>query len=365
MESVTKTISKMGERVSSAVQWRRADLGERTQRSRDRPHSLSPRERPKSARARVRLQRSTTTARAKTSAAAARHNRSTAVAKARRPAGGKRAAASVAAAAAAGGGWTPPPDESLYRLPLFMAEEHFQRLMRHAPPYGFRYPDFKEETLRSMRRNATLPPRKSFGSCAVVGSSGTLREHTFGAEIDAHDAVFRVNTAPVGGKWSGIAGARTTWRFVASPHAASGFQFHEQAYYPNTSMVAVCDRGFVYSCQNVLYATRKPLFHGLNPIFYAAVRRHVDARKRGIPLTGLVAVAAAMRSCDSVDVYGMSTMTKPGACIYWWRCGRGGRMTDGFYHSGRPGDAEFHDFQRNAGALVRWNASGSITLRTV
>lgn len=84
-------------------------------------------------------------------------------------------------------------------------------------------------------------------------------------------------------------------------------------------------------------------------------------RQRAIPLTGVVAVAVAMRSCANVSVYGMSTMQKPAkqkACYYYWHCG----ATDKAYHS-RPGDADFHDFKRNAATLLKWNASGQINIR--
>ena len=99
--------------------------------------------------------------------------------------------------------------------------------------------------------------------------------------------------------------------------------------------------------------------HNINPRFYEAVRKQADARKHAIPLSGVVAVAAALRSCAAVDVYGLSTMSTPrSTCFYYWNCG----MTDAKYHS-RPGDAEFHDFMGNAAALIRWNASGLINIR--
>ena len=69
-----------------------------------------------------------------------------------------------------------------------------------------------------------------------------------------------------------------------------------------------------------------------------------------------------MRVCRAVDVYGLSTMREAKGlktCMYYFRCS----TTDGVYHS-RPGDAEFHDFKGNANALLRWNASGLIRLRT-
>lgn len=83
------------------------------------------------------------------------------------------------------------------------------------------------------------------------------------------------------------------------------------------------------------------LAHACACSFYERVRRHTDKRKHAIPLTGVVAVAVAMRSCEMVNVYGLSTMGTRPACFYYWKCGR--RDTDAVYHS-RPGDAEFHDF---------------------
>ena len=153
-----------------------------------------------------------------------------------------------------------------------MVEEKVPKLMRHAPPYGYNLRGFLERRLLAMRRNATVPERRRFSTCAVVGSSGTLLQQSLGAEIDAHDAVLRVNAAPLPPKLRAHTGSRTTWRVFSSPHAASDFRFKEQEQYPDTPLVVVCDRPFVYSCQNVMFGTRKPLMHGVSPIFYAAVR---------------------------------------------------------------------------------------------
>ncbi|KAL1520549.1 hypothetical protein AB1Y20_022125 [Prymnesium parvum] len=249
-------------------------------------------------------------------------------------------------------------------VPLFMREEDPQRLLRHKPPYGYRFGTFRADELRKKRANATLPARRAYGSCAVVGSSGTLLRSRRGAEIDAHDSVIRINAAPLPPKLHAWTGSRTTIRVFASPHAGSNSHFKEEALFPRQqTMLVVCDRPYVYSCQNVLFATRKPNWHGINPIFYAAVRRQTDKRKHAIPLTGVVAVAAATRLCSSVDVYGLSTMeyqsqTKK-TCFYYWMCS----STDKWYHS-RPGDSQFHDFKGNARALLRWNASGIIRLRS-
>ena len=43
--------------------------------------------------------------------------------------------------------------------------------------------------MRERQRNATVPAVQRFGTCAVVGNSGTLLQKQLGKEIDAHDAV--------------------------------------------------------------------------------------------------------------------------------------------------------------------------------
>ena len=66
-----------------------------------------------------------------------------------------------------------------------------------------------------------LPPRKPlasqrhFRSCAVVSSSGNLASGSHGAEIDAHDAVFRFNAAPTKG-FESMVGGKTTFRILNS-----------------------------------------------------------------------------------------------------------------------------------------------------
>ena len=53
-------------------------------------------------------------------------------------------------------------------------------------------------------------------SCAVVGGSGILQKHPRGAEIDAHEAVIRVNNCPAA-KFESLVGSRTSVRFLNGP----------------------------------------------------------------------------------------------------------------------------------------------------
>ena len=64
---------------------------------------------------------------------------------------------------------------------------------------------------------------RTFGTCAVVGSSGSLLHDRFGSQIDAHEVVLRFNNAPVSG-FEGIVGARTSVRLINSHAAAATLQ---------------------------------------------------------------------------------------------------------------------------------------------
>ena len=175
-----------------------------------------------------------------------------------------------------GSGWGIGAAKGLFgvgAVPVFMPEEDPSRLMRHTPPYGYRFGSHSMAQLLVKRANATLPRQRKLGTCAVVGSSGTLLSHALGKEIDEHQSVIRINGAPLNSRFASHTGMKTTVRFFASPHAASDFRFHEEKQYIDETVFVVCDRPFVYSCQNVLFARRKDRWHNINPVFYAAVRR--------------------------------------------------------------------------------------------
>jgi hypothetical protein len=59
----------------------------------------------------------------------------------------------------------------------------------------------------------------TYNSCALVFSSGVLNmiSPPLGKYIDSHDAVIRINAAPAGGRFSDIAGDRTTMRVMFVP----------------------------------------------------------------------------------------------------------------------------------------------------
>jgi len=293
-------------------------------------------------------------------------------------------------------------------------------MLRHEPPFGFSRVGngIRLKLVKAWLRNATSPPVLNHGSCAVVGNSGILRLREDGREIDAHDAVIRVNHAPpphqsIGKRLQRFSGNKTTWRVVTS-------RWLEEANRdPFARLLILCDQAWVSDCQRDVFVNGShPLRHLVSPRFYAAVREYSGQSR--IPLAGLVAVAVALRSCASVDVYGMSVLAAPKLqaemdpsnnapsasprespsmlhplaarrnrstrargsaglfhrtvdgvskriCGYYYLC-RGRHVHEGIrsdrsYHLGRPGDAVFHDFAAHARTLLAWNRSGVIRLR--
>jgi len=63
----------------------------------------------------------------------------------------------------------------------------------------------------------TEPPVLRYPKCAVIGNSGELLQGELGLEIDAHDAVIRLNAAPTKGFEKHV-GNKTTYGFINHAH---------------------------------------------------------------------------------------------------------------------------------------------------
>eukprot|EP00308_Calcidiscus_leptoporus_P022074 CAMPEP_0119360246 /NCGR_PEP_ID=MMETSP1334-20130426/7914_1 /TAXON_ID=127549 /ORGANISM="Calcidiscus leptoporus, Strain RCC1130" /LENGTH=348 /DNA_ID=CAMNT_0007375059 /DNA_START=74 /DNA_END=1121 /DNA_ORIENTATION=- len=118
-----------------------------------------------------------------------------------------------------------PPDGSSSAL---VQHADMVALCRYNPPYGFRAL-CREPGAKAMLRRLANPRVCKYKSCAVVGSGGSLLGARQGAQIDAHDAVIRLNFAPDPAEsakarhaphshlptWHADLGQRTTWRVMA------------------------------------------------------------------------------------------------------------------------------------------------------
>mmetsp|Transcript_38674 Transcript_38674/g.98908 ORF Transcript_38674/g.98908 Transcript_38674/m.98908 type:complete len:470 (+) Transcript_38674:123-1532(+) len=76
------------------------------------------------------------------------------------------------------------------------------------------------------RMASVMPSQTRHASCAVVGNAGNLAWSRYGAEIDRHEAVFRLNKAPTTGFEEQV-GTNTTYRYMNgdqfSVYAAEGW----------------------------------------------------------------------------------------------------------------------------------------------
>lgn len=199
-----------------------------------------------------------------------------------------------------------------------------------------------------------------FGSCAVVGNSGSVLSpaRPCGSEIDAHDAVWRINGAPVRG-YEQFVGSRETVRVLNAAHPSYLHQL-PRVMPPHwgkppangTPVLVVADatsaeagEQFVRARQR--FATASPasarplarlvlkdhaVLHYYLALHAGRRRAHRGVWRADYPSTGLLAVMLATLSCRSVKLYGFSLHAgrdleryAPGACEhvyhYWEQLG--------------------------------------------
>ncbi|KAG0607046.1 hypothetical protein M758_9G188800 [Ceratodon purpureus] len=138
----------------------------------------------------------------------------------------------------------------------------------------------KEKLALVLPRTPPLIPRQH-GRCAVVGNSGDLLQDLFGAEIDAYDAVIRMNGASVQ-KYTHYVGEKTTFRIL--------------------------NRGTAKALDKVAALAGKetqrdfPEVPIRNPV-YLMVGAPLGRSAKG---TGIKAVEFALSVCEQVDIYGFT-----------------------------------------------------------
>lgn len=263
---------------------------------------------------------------------------------------------------------------ALHETSLYLADESVATLAQAPPPFGFGMwhcitnakdrKCFSTELCRKgsvdsrrlgelLRRTRTAPPRRratlTNKTCAVVGNSGTLRHAALGAEIDTHDAVIRVQGAPLGRKHAPYVGLRTTlWVRSSLIHA-----------YPSADgvdVVVVCNMPRVDKCHDNVWRYSAPRYRlrALSPRFLYAVRNLTGGL---IPLTGIVAIMLALKSCASVSAYGFYGGANSTACRYYYDCSSTDGEYNNHYYFG------FHRTDGNLRLLRALNASGAVRWR--
>jgi hypothetical protein len=238
-----------------------------------------------------------------------------------------------------------------------------------------RPPENETEMLQACLQLAQLfkritgrPSRVHHGSCAVVGSSGGLTGSGQGALIDAHDAVYRFNNAPVGGPYQVDVGNRTSvwvashvpWRGqarrVAALTASRGTASEESAaLYCFNPWLGACH---VDAMGGKRLGVQAPLL--ISPALVTAMMQiqiTSGGKSGGVvrPSTGLMGVGLALASCARVSLFGFGNDSDPGMqghCNHYYDC----RTNQTNYFAGRMGYHDWHGQWRALAALIELGA---------
>lgn len=214
--------------------------------------------------------------------------------------------------------------------------------------------------------------------CAVVGSSGLLLGARLGARIDAHDAVIRMNTAPMRGFEADV-GQRTSlllatlipWRHLMRQNPR-----------PHVPVIEYCNQPWLSICWTSI-AEGDPVLKAkqvwadgarISPLLAARAAASMRLRRGSQASTGAIGVLLALELCDSVTAFGFGANST--ACAKYYACmnsatytGRkelrlpAGAASPTRAFQGHTEPAGWHDF----GAEMRWlqalEAAGTLRLR--
>mmetsp|Transcript_25814 Transcript_25814/g.49004 ORF Transcript_25814/g.49004 Transcript_25814/m.49004 type:complete len:563 (-) Transcript_25814:352-2040(-) len=146
-----------------------------------------------------------------------------------------------------------------------------------------------------------------YETCAIVGSSGIVLNYEDGVEIDAHDMVFRFNSAPTRGYEKHV-GRKTTHRITNTQN----WGFHESEeenlfiHFRATSSV----KGIFWNG-----AQKKPWkMLAFDPDLVEYIGFGMDF----MATSGLYGILIAMHRCARVDLYGFQVSTEHGTLYHYY-----------------------------------------------
>jgi hypothetical protein len=146
-----------------------------------------------------------------------------------------------------------------------------------------------------------------YATCAIVGSSGILLRYKRGPEIDAHDLVFRFNSAPTRG-FEEHCGRKTTHRITNSRN----FAYRE---FPSE-----IDMQHMRSPSNIEALVAHKKKHPRTRLFgiHTDFINYMDASLDFLATSGLFGIFIAMHKCASIDVYGFQVHSRHGVQYHYY-----------------------------------------------
>mmetsp|Transcript_11792 Transcript_11792/g.15965 ORF Transcript_11792/g.15965 Transcript_11792/m.15965 type:complete len:450 (+) Transcript_11792:122-1471(+) len=163
---------------------------------------------------------------------------------------------------------------------------------------------------------------KVFRSCALVGNSGTLLGSKHGPSIDGHDAVMRINYAPIKGFEADV-GSKTTFDFSNRENARRILKNGNVGWRDSTILFFEVSSPTNRRQMFVPLVKKFPQkrIHFIHPSFINRAmglwfdmkkeleeRRHTSFHDK--PMSGFMAVLFMMQECRQLDLYGFEAYTK-------------------------------------------------------
>ncbi|XP_077998202.1 beta-galactoside alpha-2,6-sialyltransferase 1-like [Glandiceps talaboti] len=171
-----------------------------------------------------------------------------------------------------------------------------------------------------------LDSNQRYNTCAVVGSSDTMKNCLLGKEIDAHDAVLRFNFAPTFGFEEDV-GIKTTIRLINNHFFEEETNYTLLEDFVRQSTTTFFWKGGTYNLGNLYqwYLNSKPFFSGYvdwsqshpdDPVYMI---NQMSLWQSWTVLQEFSSVQIMLQLCDEIDIYGMVPPDKSGQyyCHYF------------------------------------------------
>ncbi|XP_030222000.1 CMP-N-acetylneuraminate-beta-galactosamide-alpha-2,3-sialyltransferase 2, partial [Gadus morhua] len=195
--------------------------------------------------------------------------------------------------------------------------------------------------------------------CAVVGNSGNLRGAAYGAAIDGHNHIMRINLAPTVG-YEEDAGSRTTHHFMypeSAKNLAANVSFVLVPFKTLdllwiTSALSTGHIRFTYAPVKQFLRVDKDKVQIFNPAFFKYIHDRWTKHHGRYPSTGLLVLFFALHVCDEVNVFGFGADSR-GNWHHYWEQNR---------YSGEFRKTGVHDADYEAQIIQRLAKTGKITV---
>uniref|UniRef100_A0A8C2I2A5 CMP-N-acetylneuraminate-beta-galactosamide-alpha-2,3-sialyltransferase 2 n=1 Tax=Cyprinus carpio TaxID=7962 RepID=A0A8C2I2A5_CYPCA len=173
-----------------------------------------------------------------------------------------------------------------------------------------------------------MPRQSQCRKCAVVGNSGNLLRSKYGALIDSHSVVIRMNKAVTVGFEEDV-GNRTTHHFMYPESAVDlrpgvhlvllPFKLKDMQWL--SSALSTGEIKMTYMRVKNRVETDKDKVIVVNPAFFKYTHEKWTERHGRYPSTGIVAIMFALHLCDEVSAFGFGA-DKQGNWHHYWEYNR-------------------------------------------